>query len=81
MVPWSVCGGWLMAFTVYFGCSKQELHHVYPRDALPVCEPGSSLLPVGDDRSKKFRDLYREVKKEGTLRRREKSGRGNSRRR
>ena len=51
----------------YFSCSKQVLHNEYPRNAMPVCEVGSNLIPVGDDRTKKFGDLYREVNKEGTL--------------
>jgi len=55
----------------YFSCSKETLHSEYPRNALPICEAGSSLVPVGDDGTKRFSDLYKEVNSEGTLRRME----------
>ena len=59
----------------YFSCSKETLHSEYPRNALPICEAGSSLVPVGDDRTRRFSDLYREVNREGTLRRMERGRR------
>ena len=55
----------------YFSCTKDELHREYPQAALPICEAGSELVPVGDDRSKRFNALYRQVQKDGTLWRRE----------
>ena len=32
--------------TTYYGCSKQDLHAVYPNDAMPTCEAGSNLIAV-----------------------------------
>ena len=58
----------------YFGCSKQELHGVYPRDAMPVCEAGSTLDPVEDDGSKAFDKLHKEVQDGHTVRRLERAG-------
>ena len=69
----------------YFGCSKQLLHSEYPKNAMPVCEAGSTLDPVEDDGSKKFAAIYEAVQGGGTLRRVEKprqkrgSGKGRSR--
>ena len=59
----------------YFSCSKETLHSEYPRNAMPICEAGSSMVPVGDDRTRRFSDLYREVNREGTLRRMERGRR------
>ncbi len=42
----------------YYGCGKQELHQVYPNDAQPVAERGSSLDVVPDDGSQAFAELY-----------------------
>ena len=56
----------------YFGCSKQQLHRAYPEDAMPVCEPGSTMDPVEDDGSKRFAGIYAAVQGGGTLRRLEK---------
>ena len=54
---------------VYFGCSKEELQRVYPAHAMPVCERGSVMLPVEDDGSKKFKEIWEAVKDGNTLRR------------
>jgi len=56
----------------YFGCSKQQLHRVYPQNAMPVCEAGSILEPVADDGSREFASIYKAVKHGRTLRRLEK---------
>ena len=53
----------------YYGCSKQELHSVYPKDAMPICETGSTLEVVSDDGSKTFKELYGAVQDGSTLRR------------
>ncbi len=58
----------------YFGCSKQELHSVYPKDAMPVCEADATLDPVGDDGSKAFKQLHAAVQNGHTVRRVEKTG-------
>ena len=58
----------------YFGCSKQDLHGVYPKDAMPVCEAGSTLDPVEDDGSKAFDKLYKAVQDGHTVRRIEGAG-------
>jgi L-alanine-DL-glutamate epimerase-like enolase superfamily enzyme len=63
----------------YYGCSKQELHNVYPKDAMPICEAGSSLGPVEDDGSRAFARLYEAVQGGRTLRRVEKGGKRRSR--
>ena len=42
-----------------YTCSKQDLHHVYPRDAQPISEPGSTLTVLEDDGSKAFAELWR----------------------
>jgi L-alanine-DL-glutamate epimerase-like enolase superfamily enzyme len=42
----------------YYGCGKQELHHVYPNDAQPISEAGSRLDVVGDDGSAAFARIY-----------------------
>jgi L-alanine-DL-glutamate epimerase-like enolase superfamily enzyme len=44
--------------TVY-ACSKQELHQVYPKDALPISEPGSRLDVQEDDGSEAFDRMYK----------------------
>jgi galactonate dehydratase len=56
----------------YFGCSKQQLHRAYPDNALPICEPGSTLEPVEDDGGQRFAGIYAAVQGGGTLRRLEK---------
>lgn len=53
----------------YYGCSKQDLHYVYPRDAQPICEPGSSLDVVADDGSTDFAQLHAAVQQGAVLRR------------
>ena len=53
----------------YYGCSKQDLHNEYPRDAMPVCESGSECLPVEDDGSREFAQIYEAVQDGGTFRR------------
>jgi L-alanine-DL-glutamate epimerase-like enolase superfamily enzyme len=53
----------------YYACGKQALHRVYPDDAQPICEPGSTLEVVEDDGSVEFADLYRAVEAGRTLRR------------
>lgn len=55
----------------YYGCGKQELHHVYPNDAQPIAEAGSSLGVVPDDGSQEFAELYAAVQEGHVLRRRE----------
>jgi L-alanine-DL-glutamate epimerase-like enolase superfamily enzyme len=57
----------------YYGCSKQELHRVYPDDGQPVCEIGSGLQVVADDGSAEFARLYATVHagEQRTLRRHE----------
>ena len=57
----------------YYGCSKQDLHHIYPADAMPVSEAGSMLEVVPDDGSERFRELYKAVRHGSTVRRLEKS--------
>ena len=44
--------------TTDYVCSKQELHHVYPRDAQPISEPGSSLNVIEDDGSEAFEEAW-----------------------
>jgi len=53
----------------YYGCGKQELHHIYPGDAQPICEAGSHLDPVADDGSPEFASLYEAVQNGSTVRR------------
>ena len=53
----------------YYGCGKQELHSVYPEDAMPTCEAGSTLDVVSDDGSEAFRKLYNAVQDGSTMRR------------
>ena len=56
----------------YYGGSKQSLHNVYPNDAMPVCEVGSTIDPVEDDGTKRFAQLYEAVQNGNTVRRLEK---------
>jgi L-alanine-DL-glutamate epimerase-like enolase superfamily enzyme len=55
----------------YYGCGKQELHHIYPQSAQPVAEAGSRLDVVPDDGSQAFADLYQSVQDGHVVRRRE----------
>ena len=55
----------------YYGCNKQELHNIYPRDAMPICEKGSECLPVEDDGSEQFDSLYNSLQEGHTIRRSE----------
>ena len=55
--------------TTYYGCNKQDLHAVYPNDAMPTCEAGSNLEVVSDDGSDAFKDLYDAVQSGSTVRR------------
>lgn len=55
----------------YYACGKQDLHHVYPDDAQPICEPGATLDVVAEDGGPVFAELYAIVHAERTLRRRE----------
>ena len=55
----------------YYGCNKQELHNIYPRDAMPICEKGSECLPVEDDGSEQFDSLYKSLQEGHTIRRSE----------
>ncbi len=64
--------------TTYYGCSKQELHYVYPGDAQPICEAGSTLDPVEDDGSEEFAHLRAAVLAERTVRRFEPSPAANA---
>lgn len=54
---------------VYFGCGKEDLQRVYPANAMPICEAGSSLLPYEDDGSKEFKKIWDAVQNGHTLRR------------
>ena len=54
--------------TTYYGCGKQELHAVYPNDAMPTCEAGSTLEAVPDDGSDAFKELYDAVQGGRTVR-------------
>ncbi len=45
----------------YYACDRQELHQVYPSDAQPISEKGSTLEVVPDDGSSAFQKLYRET--------------------
>ena len=42
----------------YYACSKQSLHQVFPEDAQPISEPGSTTEVVEDNGSKAFQKLY-----------------------
>ena len=55
--------------TTYYGCGKQELHAIYPNDAMPTCEAGSNLEPVPDDGSDGFTEIYDAVQDGSTVRR------------
>ena len=45
----------------YYACGRQELHQVYPSDAQPISEKGSTLEVVPDDGSMAFQKLHRET--------------------
>jgi L-alanine-DL-glutamate epimerase-like enolase superfamily enzyme len=47
-----------------YACSKQDLHHVYPKDAQPISEPGSRLNVIEDDGSAKFKKLWESASKD-----------------
>jgi L-alanine-DL-glutamate epimerase-like enolase superfamily enzyme len=53
----------------YYGCTKQELHTLYPQTAQPIAEAGSALDVVPDDGSAEFAELYAAVQDGRTLRR------------
>ena len=55
--------------TTYYGCGKQELHAIYPNDAMPTCEAGSNLESVPDDGSEGFKEIYDAVQDGSTVRR------------
>jgi L-alanine-DL-glutamate epimerase-like enolase superfamily enzyme len=55
----------------YYGCSKQELHRIYPQSAQPICEAGSLLEAVPDDGSADFAELYAAVQNGHVVRRKE----------
>lgn len=55
----------------YFGSSKQALHNDYPRNAMPISEAGSECVPVEDDGSKRFQQIWEAVQDGATLRRKE----------
>jgi len=57
---------------VYFGCTKEQLHGEYPRQALPVSEAGATTDVVADDGSKAFVEIWKAVQGGKTLRRLEK---------
>jgi L-alanine-DL-glutamate epimerase-like enolase superfamily enzyme len=44
--------------TTDYTCSKQELHHTYPKDAQPISEPGSRLDVIEDDGSEAFDQAF-----------------------
>ena len=45
----------------YYGADKQALHNIFPSDAQPVCEAGANMLPVEDDGSEEFAQIYAAV--------------------
>ena len=45
----------------YYGDDKQALHDIFPKDAQPVCEPDANMLPVEDDGSPTFTEIYEAV--------------------
>lgn len=55
----------------YYGCGKQELHHVYPKDAQPIAKAGSALEVVPDDGSETFAELKRSLRNGHVIRRME----------
>lgn len=55
----------------YYGCTKQELHQIYPQSAQPVCEAGSSLTAIPDDGSAEFARLHAAVQHGHLFRRHE----------
>jgi L-alanine-DL-glutamate epimerase-like enolase superfamily enzyme len=57
----------------YYGCGKQELHHIYPQSAQPIAEAGSALDVVPDDGSQAFADLYNAVQNGHVVRRLERT--------
>jgi len=61
---------------VYYRCGKEALCWIYPRDAMPVCEPGSALAVIEDDGSQAFAELYKATRDGHTLRRVEKPKKG-----
>lgn len=52
----------------YYGCTKQDLHRIFPQDVQPVCEPGCTCDPVPDDGSAEFAELYQAVQAAGVQR-------------
>jgi galactonate dehydratase len=56
----------------YYGCSKQALCQIYPRDAMPIAEAGSNLEVWEDDGTREFARVYEAVQDGHTLRRVEK---------
>ena len=55
----------------YYGDDKQALHDIYPKDAQPICEPGANMVPVGDDGSEAFAQLFEAVQDGRVVRRNE----------
>ncbi len=53
----------------YFRGAKEELHSVYPQNAMPISEAGSSCEPLEDDGSPEFDAIYQAVQHGGTVRR------------
>ena len=53
----------------YFGCTKEQLHSAYPRNAMPVCEAGATTDVVPDNGSKAFAQIWEAVQGGDTLRR------------
>jgi hypothetical protein len=53
----------------YYGDDKQALHHIFPKDAQPLCEVGANMLPVEDDGSAEFADLFAAVQSGHIVRR------------
>lgn len=60
----------------YYGCSKEALCWMYPRDAMPIAEAGSNLDVWEDDGSRDFAKVYEAVQNDHTLRRVEKTKKG-----
>jgi L-alanine-DL-glutamate epimerase-like enolase superfamily enzyme len=57
----------------YYGCGKQELHHIYPQSAQPIAEAGSALEVVADDGSAAFAELHAAVQNGHVVRRTERA--------
>lgn len=55
----------------YYGHDKQALHDIYPQDSQPISEKGAAMLPLADDGSEGFEQIYQAVQDGSSLRLRE----------